>query len=242
MCKCQPLKSLQARDPEMSSCNPTADLVEESMGDQPTGTLNQPLSTSPSITSRFSVNLFRKPQGEVSFALPRAEPARPCPYTRLAITPSRHCGPCLHLSPRAIRTDVSVVTNLKTLPTVRTNQNFPAPTATPDHPSPQLRTPLSTFGARRSGLAARARHLFFEAQLEALGLTIGDSATTSQLGHPEDIPGDAGLAGPPDNYEASPKAFSQAQAPLKKRPSPEPWRAPVKDYRAQLSSSQANAR
>ena len=45
-----------------SVMQPAADLVEESMGDQPTGTLNQPLSTSPSITSRFSVNLFREPQ------------------------------------------------------------------------------------------------------------------------------------------------------------------------------------
>jgi hypothetical protein len=56
-------------------------------------------------------------RGEVPFAHPRAKPARTCPYRRLAITPSRHPGPCL-LFHRAIRTDVPVI-DLKTLPTAR---------------------------------------------------------------------------------------------------------------------------
>ena len=95
--------------------------------------MNRPISSSHRSRILYSI------QGDVSFALPRAEPARPCPYTRLAITPSRHPGPCLHLSPRAIRTDVSVVTNLtnlncKTLPTVRTNQKLSRPHSYPRPP------------------------------------------------------------------------------------------------------------
>jgi hypothetical protein len=58
-------------------------------------------------------------RGEVPFARPRAKPARPCPYRRLAITPPRHPGPCLVLSPRAIRTDAPAVTYLRTLRTAR---------------------------------------------------------------------------------------------------------------------------
>jgi hypothetical protein len=57
-------------------------------------------------------------RGEVPFAHSRAKPARPCPYRRLAITPSGHPGLCFLLSSRAIPTDVPV-TNLKTLPTAR---------------------------------------------------------------------------------------------------------------------------
>ena len=57
-------------------------------------------------------------RGQVPFARPRAEPARPRAYRRLAITPSRHPCPCLLLSPHAICTEVPVI-NLKTLPTGR---------------------------------------------------------------------------------------------------------------------------
>jgi hypothetical protein len=57
-------------------------------------------------------------RGEIPFVRPHAKPARPCPYRRLAITPSRHPGPCLLLSPRAIPTDVPV-TDLEPLPPVR---------------------------------------------------------------------------------------------------------------------------
>ena len=58
-------------------------------------------------------------RGEVPFARPRAKPARPCPYRRLAITPSRHPGLCLLLSPRAIRMGVPAVTYLRALCTGR---------------------------------------------------------------------------------------------------------------------------
>jgi hypothetical protein len=74
--------------------------------------------------------------GEVPFA----EPARPCPYRRLAITPSRHPGPFLLLSPCAIRTDFPAMTNLNTLPTARLDT----------HRSRRPRTHLSTAVRRAS--------------------------------------------------------------------------------------------
>ena len=61
-------------------------------------------------------------RGEVPFRRLRSKPARP--YRRLAITPSRHPGPCLLLFSRAICTDVPA-TNLKTLLTVRLDMHRP---------------------------------------------------------------------------------------------------------------------
>jgi hypothetical protein len=74
------------------------------------------------------------------FSRPRAKPAQPCPYRLLVITPSRHSGLCLFLSPRAICADISAVTNLKTLLTVRLDS----------HRSRCPRTHLTT-AVRRAG-------------------------------------------------------------------------------------------
>ena len=61
---------------------------------------------------------------KVPFGRLRSNPARHCPHRRLAITPSRHPGPRLFLSPRAICADVPA-TNLKTLLTVRLDMHRP---------------------------------------------------------------------------------------------------------------------
>ena len=101
-------------------------------------------------------------RGQVPFARPRAKPARPCAYRRLAINSSRHLCPCLLLSPRAIRTDVPV-TNLDTLPTGRLDTHLLRLPRT--HPATAVRASLRVRVGQRKSPSSRRLFLKYSTSI-----------------------------------------------------------------------------